>query len=59
MKGWKTIVSALGIVAVTAVLNYLLNFDWVNAVGPMFAVVILEGVKVALRLVTTGPVATK
>mgnify|MGYP001603790271 CR=1 FL=1 len=58
-KGWRTVLIAIGIAAGTAALQYLLDFDWVNAVGPLFAVIILEGIKIALRLISTGPVGTK
>lgn len=56
LKGYKTVLSSIAIVGGTAALQSLLNFDWVSQVGTLGAVVILEGIKLALRAISGTPI---
>ena len=55
MKGWRTILLNAAIAGGTAALGYLLDFDWAAQVGPVLAVVIINVLNIALRLITTTP----
>ena len=56
MTGWKTILFNGLVIAATGALTALAGYNWVEAVGPSWAVVIVAGVNFALRFVTTTPV---
>ncbi|MDZ4346700.1 MAG: hypothetical protein U1E51_30170 [Candidatus Binatia bacterium] len=59
MKGWRSVAIQVLIVALTAGLSFLADFDWITAVGPTLATVILGVIATIMRLITTGPVGTK
>ncbi len=58
-KGWRTILINAGMVAVTAGLTSLAGFDWVGAVGPTMAVVIMAGINWVLRFMTDTKIGSK
>lgn len=59
MKGFRTILfNAIG-VAAPALVTWAAGIDWTQYVSPVWAPVVIAGINVALRYVTTGPVGTK
>lgn len=59
MKGWKTFLFNAGITAVPAALAWLASYDWTQHVSPTVALVIVGGVNLALRAVTSTPIFKK
>jgi hypothetical protein len=59
MKGWKTILTGLGIAIAVPGLTYLSGVDWTQYVAPNVALAISGGLMIALRVVTSSPVFKK
>lgn len=59
LKGWRTVAVNVGIAAGTAALPVLAGVDWVSLVGAKAAIVIVAGVNLGLRMITTSPVGKK
>lgn len=59
LKGWRTVAVNVGIAAATAALPVLAGVDWVALVGAKAAIVIVAGVNLGLRMITTSPVGRK
>lgn len=59
LKGWRTVLFNVGVAVGTAAAQGFAGFDWVSAVGPVWAPIILTGANVLLRVITTGPVGSK
>lgn len=59
MKGYRTLAFNAAIVGATAVLSWAAGIDWTQYVSPSAAMIVVAGVNVALRLVTSSPVGTK
>ena len=55
-KGLRTVLVNAGIASATAALNEFAHVDWVEMVGPVWAVVIITAVNVGLRVITTTPI---
>ena len=58
LTGLKTLLVNGGIVVATAGLQWAAGINWVEYVGPNWAVLIVTGVNIALRFVTKGPVGS-
>lgn len=58
-KGWKTILFNGGLVVILPLLQYLAGVNWVEEVGPTYALVIVAVINVILRVVTDTPVFRK
>jgi len=56
MKGYRTIIVNALIAAATGALQYGAGVNWIEAVGPTWSALIITGINVALRLITTTPV---
>jgi hypothetical protein len=56
MKGFRTILLNTGIVAGTASLNYLGNYDWTAHVGAVGALSIVSCLNIFMRFLTTTAV---
>jgi hypothetical protein len=56
LKGFRTILLNAGIVAGTAGLNYLGNYDWTAHVGAVGALGIVSGLNILMRFLTTTAV---
>jgi hypothetical protein len=56
MKGFKTLGFNVVVAAAAAVLPILASTDWTAYVSPTIAMLIVTGVNIALRFVTTTPV---
>lgn len=59
MKGFRTLAFNAALVGGTAVLTWASGVDWTQYVSPSVAVIVIAGINVALRLITTSPVGTK
>ena len=60
MKGWRTVFwNGVVVVGGTAFLQWAIGFNWVDAVGPVYAMWIVAGVNVLLRMVTNTPIGVK
>jgi hypothetical protein len=58
LTGFKTIGFNAAIIAAVAVLQYLSNVSWADYLGPtgvLVAPIIVAGINIALRFVTTSP----
>lgn len=55
LKGWRTILTGLGIAIAPAAVNYLAGIDWTHVVGPNVAMLISGAVMVGMRLITNTP----
>ena len=59
MNGWKTLaLNGAGVIGLAA-LNFAAGVDWTQYVSPNTAMLIVFGVNMGLRLVTTGPVGKR
>ena len=58
-KGWRTVLTQVGIAVGTAGLAALVDFDWTDKVGGVGAVIIVNIIAIAQRFITTGPIGTK
>ena len=56
MKGWRTILVNVGIVALTAILQWAVGFNWIEAVGEIAAMTIVALANAGLRYITTTPI---
>jgi hypothetical protein len=56
MNGFKTLVWNGLLVAAGAVLPWLGGVQWTDYVSPTAATLIVAGVNVVLRIITTGPI---
>jgi hypothetical protein len=56
MKGFKTLGFNLLVAAGAAILPILASTDWTAYVSPTLAMLIVTGVNIALRFITTTPV---
>ena len=56
IKGWKTVLFNALIAGSIPALQSMLDFNWVEAVGPTWSVVAVAAVNFALRFVTDSPV---
>lgn len=59
MKGYKTLAVNAATVAGVALLTWAGGVNWAEYVSPNAAMIILAGVNIGLRLVTTTPVGAK
>lgn len=59
VTGWKTLLFNGGVVALTALLQWMAGIDWVAMVGPEWAVIVVAGVNFVLRFFTTTPAMKK
>jgi len=58
MKGFRTLLINAGVVALVAVLHFLIGLDWTAYVSPQTGVVIVAIANMVLRLITDTPVGT-
>lgn len=59
MKGWRTIAVNVGLAAATGGLQAAANINWIDVVGPTWAMGIIAAVNIGLRAITTSPVGKK
>lgn len=60
LKGWRTLLwNGVVVAGGTAALQYFAGVNWVDYVGPVYAMWIVAAVNILLRTLTTGPVGTK
>ncbi len=59
MKGWRTIAVNVGLAAATGGLQAAANINWIDAVGPTWAMVAVAAINIGLRAITTSPVGKK
>ena len=59
MKGYRTLITNGAIVAGTALLTWAAGVDWTQYVSPTVAMIVMGGVNIGLRMITTGPVGSK
>ena len=60
LKGWRTLLwNGVVVAGGTAALQYFAGVNWVDYVGPAWAMAVVAGVHVALRFVTNTPVGVK
>lgn len=55
-EGWRTIAVSVAIAAGTAALSKLAGINWVDIVGPTWAIGIVSAINIAMRMITTTPV---
>lgn len=59
MKGFRTLGFNALIIAGGALLPWAAGIDWTQYVSPEIAAIIVGGLNIALRLITTTPVGVK
>lgn len=59
MKGYRTLAVNAAMVTGAALLTWAAGVDWTQHVSPTAALIIMGGVNIGLRLITTGPVGAK
>lgn len=59
MKGWRTIAVNVGIAAATGGLQAAANINWIETVGPTWAMGIVAAINIGLRAITTSPIGKK
>jgi hypothetical protein len=57
MKGRKTLAVGLAMAILPTALTYLAGIDWTTVLPAQYAPIVAGLVMIAMRLVTTGPVA--
>lgn len=58
MKGWKTLVFNAAVAAAGGLVPFLASVDWTQYVSPNVAILIVAGINIALRFVTTTAVGS-
>jgi len=59
MKGWRTLgINAL-LIGLVGMIEFLVKIDWSSLVDPSVAIVIIAGLNLGLRLITTSAVGKK
>lgn len=53
MKGMRTVAVNVGIAALTAALQELAGVNWVEAVGPVWAMAVVAAINIGMRAITT------
>ena len=56
LTGWKTVLFNIGVAISIPALNVLVGVNWVDLVGPTYAVAVVAAVNIALRYVTNSPI---
>ena len=59
LKGYWTLLGNGAVVAGAALLQWASGVDWTQYVSPTAAMIIIGGVNIGLRIITTGPVGSK
>lgn len=59
MKGYRTLAANAAMVVIGALLPWAAGIDWTQHVSPTAALIIMGGVNIGLRLITTTPVGAK
>jgi len=59
MKGYRTLAANGLVVALGAVLPWAAGLDWTHYVSPQAAMLIVGGLNIGLRMITTAPVGKR